>query len=114
MTARKILLLDLVEDRRYRFARILKDIPATILDSRASIDQGTYESSDYSVAVVHFSNDEGPYIESVWKSPNTRILLFSGSFRPPLSEEHGIYYARAGFLEQSGELARVIQKEILR
>ncbi len=115
MLDRKILLLDVIEDRRYRFSRILKDIPGALLDSRASIDQATYESSGYSVAVVHYSNDEGPYIESfMWESPNTRILLFSGSFRAPLSVEHGIYYARAAFLEKPGELARVVQKEILK
>jgi hypothetical protein len=106
----RVLILDERDERRERLANMASRFGCLRIDPLAMIPREEFESGIYDMALVHYNNDEGPFIEEGWMSPNTQIVLFSGGFREPFTEEDGIFYVSARFIEDEVNLKRVLER----
>lgn len=96
---KKVLLLDIRDQRRKRIEYSLMQDTSLILDSRSEISQDTYETADYDLVLAHQGNDEGGDIEDGWDSTNKQVVLYSGGLTDDSKAVKGRIYLRASYLE---------------
>lgn len=111
MVMTTVLLIDVNEVRREKLRKALESCSTVQVnvDDRSTIDQATYEAGGFDLAVVHYGNDEGPFIEGIWKLNNARLVLFSGGFSQPFAISNGTAYAKASHLETNEGVTKLIK-----
>ena len=109
----KILLLDVRSERRERLRKVMEQAESIEVDARSAIDRAAYESGEFEVAVVHYGNKEGPFIEYGWGSGGMKVVLFSGGFTQPVAESEGTIYASASYLEEGENLKNLIERLVV-